>query len=108
MGLENIEQLFIRNERIITKIDYYGMPFFIVAVGATFVGSIQMEFIPEGSRICNVWEPVNQDIRQLDEMGRFDMGSTIVLIFPSKMADPLDDVKGKSVRVGNPIFKLNI
>jgi phosphatidylserine decarboxylase len=108
MGLKSIEQLFIRNERIITEIDHKGMPFFIVAVGATFVGSIQMEFIPGSGRKAKErdrWEPVNLDIRQLDEMGRFDMGSTLVLVFPSKMAEPLDGVKGKPVRVGNPIFR---
>ncbi|MCP5108666.1 MAG: phosphatidylserine decarboxylase [bacterium] len=106
VGLNNISKLFIRNERIITKIVKNDMPCYAVAVGATFVGSIKMEFIRD-AKIKNQWQPVNLDIGQLDEMGRFEMGSTIVLVLPEQVADPIDEVKGKPVRVGDPIFRLN-
>lgn len=108
MGLSHIEKLFVRNERIITEIEKNGMPFYITAVGATFVGSIKMEFIPETARKKrNRWEPVNVDVSQLQEMGRFEMGSTIVLVLPRKMAEPIGGVRGKPIRVGDPIFTLN-
>ncbi len=83
------------------------MPCYIVAVGATFVGSIQMEFIPgQKKKVRDRWETVNLDIRQLEEMCRFEMGSTIVLVLPRKMAEPDENVKGKPVRVGQAIFKM--
>lgn len=112
VGMSHFDKLLLRNERIITKITKTDLPFYMVAVGATFVGSIKMEFIKK--RVAptaqdatrNHWEKVNLDICQLEEMGRFEMGSTIVLVLPQIMAEPLALVKGKPVRVGHPIFKL--
>lgn len=107
MGLNHIRSLFVRNERIVTEIEKDGMAFYITAVGATFVGSIKMEFIPgTAGKKRDRWEAVNKDISQLQEMGRFEMGSTIVLVIPRKMAEPINGVRGKSIRVGEPIFKL--
>lgn len=107
LGLNHIDELFVRNERIITEIVKNGMPCYVVAVGAMFVGSIRMEFIPgQKKKIRDHWETVNLGIRQLEEMGRFEMGSTIVLVLPRKMAEPVENVKGKPVRVGQAIFKM--
>jgi len=107
LGLNHIDALFVRNERIITEIVKNGMSCYVVAVGAMFVGSIRMEFIPgQKKKIRDRWEPVNLDIRQLEEMGRFEMGSTIVLVLPRKMAEPSENVKGKPVRVGQALFKM--
>lgn len=107
LGLNGIDKLFIRNERIVVEIVRNELPCYAAAVGATFVGSIKMAFIPDQKKKRrNRWEPVNLDVRQLEEMGRFEMGSTIVLALPQKMAEPIDNIKGKPVRVGDPIFKL--
>jgi phosphatidylserine decarboxylase len=109
VGLSSINNLFIRNERIVTEIIVNESPVYVTAVGATFVGSIKMEFIestsPSTRKKRNQWQPVDLEVRQLEEMGRFDMGSTIVLVLPRKMAEPIDSVKGKPVRVGQPIFR---
>lgn len=112
LGLNYINELFVRNERIITEITKNNMSCYIVAVGATFVGSIQMEFIPgQKKTIRDRWEIVNLDIRQLEEMGRFEMGSTIIIVLPRKMAEPVNNINsivGKPVRVGQPLFTLMI
>jgi phosphatidylserine decarboxylase len=110
VGLSSINNLFVRNERIVTEITVNESPVFVAAVGATFVGSIKMEFIdgklPSPHKKKNQWRPVGLEVRQLEEMGRFDMGSTIVLVLPENTADPIESVKGTPVRVGQPIFKL--
>ncbi|HLP62160.1 MAG TPA: archaetidylserine decarboxylase [Candidatus Deferrimicrobium sp.] len=107
LGLNHIDELFIRNERIITEIEKNGLPCYFAAVGATFVGSIRMEFIPEQKKNSrNRWETINLDVHQLEEMGRFEMGSTIVMVLPRQIAEPIDDIKGKPVRVGQAIFKM--
>jgi phosphatidylserine decarboxylase len=112
VGMSHFDKLFLRNERIITRITRSDMSCYMVAIGATFVGSIQMEFIKKGvvnptqDATGNHWQKVNLDIGQLEEMGRFEMGSTIVLVLPGKMAEPINSVKGKPVRVGQPMFKL--
>lgn len=110
LGLSTVNSLFIRNERIVTEMIVNGVPIYVTAVGATFVGSIKMEFIdgkvPPAHKKGNQWHPVNLEVRQLEEMGRFDMGSTIVLVLPGKMAEPITSLKGSPVRVGQPIFRL--
>jgi phosphatidylserine decarboxylase len=66
-----------------------------------------MAFTPDRQKKKrNRWEPVELDVRQLEEMGRFEMGSTIVLVLPREMAVPIEHLKGKPVRVGDPLFKL--
>ncbi len=105
MGLDNIDRLFVRNERIVTllKDQATGEPVFVIPVGATFVGSIKMEFIRQRKK-RHCWHPVEEEVTQLQEMGRFDMGSTIVMVFPEKMATPVPGILGKPVTTGQPIF----
>lgn len=107
MGLDNIDRLLVRNERIVTllKETETGLPFYVIPVGATFVGSIKMEFIRE-KKNRHRWHPVDTEVTQLQEMGRFDMGSTIVMVFPEKMAKPIPDALGKPVTTGQPLFSL--
>ncbi len=104
VGVGHINKLFVRNERIITRIIKNEMPCYMVAVGAAFVGSIKMEF-NKNPKQRDYWEKMNLNIHQLEEMGRFEMGSTIILVIPQRMAEPIDSVKGKSVSVGQPIYK---
>jgi phosphatidylserine decarboxylase len=107
LGLNHIDELFIRNERIITEIEKNDRVCYVVAVGATFVGSIRMDFIPDQMKKSrDKWETIHLDVRQLDEMGRFEMGSTIVVVVPAKMAEPIDQLVGKPVQVGQAIFKM--
>ncbi|MCP4219341.1 MAG: phosphatidylserine decarboxylase [bacterium] len=105
MGLNNVESLFVKNDRIITEIRKDDFTYYYVAVGATNVGSIKMEFI-EGEGKQKAWEPVDSPIDQLQEAGRFEMGSTIVLVLPKDMAEPITEKKGQSVRVGEPLLNL--
>lgn len=108
LGLNYIERLFIRNERYVLEMNSGGTSWYISAVGATFVGSIRMECVynnPE-KRERHKWHGVEQDVQQLAEMGRFNLGSTIVMVLPSSLAQPLEEKVGQPVRVGEPIFKL--
>jgi phosphatidylserine decarboxylase len=107
MGIHHIERLFVRNERIVTQFECNGLPCYAAAVGATFVGSIKMEFIKTRKK-RHQWIPLDLEVNQLEEMGRFEMGSTIVLVFPQKMAEPIPGVIGQPVKVGQPIFSLTI
>jgi phosphatidylserine decarboxylase len=103
MGLKNVSRLFVRNERIVVEMDVNGMSCYAVAVGATFVGSIKMEFIQDRKK-RHQWHPVDQNVSQLQEMGRFEMGSTIVLVLPKKIGNPVPETVGKPVRVGQSII----
>ena len=107
VGVNRIPHLFTRNERMIIEIEKDQMSCYVAAIGATFVGSIKMACVsPANPKGRHRWVPVNLAVKQLDEMGRFDMGSTIVMLIPKKMAEPVDHVVQQPVRVGQPHFKM--
>lgn len=107
VGVNRVNRLFVRNERIITEIVSRQMSCYMATIGASFVGGIKMEFISGSSRKKrNKWVPVNREVQQLEEMGRFEMGSTIVLVVPQKMAEPLKNKNGQPVKLGEPLFKI--
>jgi phosphatidylserine decarboxylase len=84
---ELVPGLFARNERVAAIFDTDMGPMALVLVGAIFVGSIetvwQGEITPRhGSREVQRWhyaEPMT--LEKGTEMGRFNMGSTIVALF---------------------------
>ncbi len=103
-GLNTIKNLFIRNERVTASFTTHAHGFHLVAVGATFVGSIKMKdhltpFVP-GQTV-----DMGGRVEQNEEMGRFEMGSTIVILLPRDMADPVCR-PGSEIKTGEPIFKL--
>ncbi len=80
--------LFARNERVVCVFDSELGPFVLVLVGATIVGSMATTWHgvvnpPRPGRLRE-WRYEDQDIRlaQGQEMGRFLLGSTVVLLFP--------------------------
>jgi len=107
LGVNRVNRLFVRNERIITEIVNRQMSCYMAAIGASFVGGIKMEFIPGSLRKKrDQWVPMNREVQQLEEMGRFEMGSTIVLVIPASMAEPMHKIIGQPIKVGQPIFKM--
>jgi phosphatidylserine decarboxylase len=80
--------LFARNERVVCVFDSPHGLFALVLVGATIVGSMATVWHgvvnpPRGKGLRD-WRYEDQDIslRQGDEMGRFLLGSTVVMLFP--------------------------
>lgn len=109
VGLNYVDRLFIRNERIVTEMAVGDYTCYFIAVGATFVGSIKMEYIDYSDKTHKSrkrWIEVDQRVEQVEEMGRFEMGSTIVMVIPEQMAHPIDTLTGQPVEVGQAIFRL--
>lgn len=83
-----VDRLFARNERVVCVFDSDQGVFALVMVGATIVGSIATAWhgIVNTSRTGKMkeWSYAGQDIRLAkgEEMGRFLLGSTVVLLFP--------------------------
>ena len=80
--------LFARNERVVCVFDTARGPFVLVLVGATIVGSMATVWHgvvnpPRGGEIKR-WDYAQQsvELQQGDEMGRFLLGSTVVLLWP--------------------------
>jgi len=80
--------LFARNERVVCVFDTAHGPFINVLVGATIVGSMATVchgvVHPPRTGAVREWRYEHQDIRlkQGDEMGRFLLGSTVVMLWP--------------------------
>jgi phosphatidylserine decarboxylase len=105
-SVRRVKRLYIRNERLVTRFHLENSEFYMVAVGATFVGSIGMDYLASGLPPKNEWRPLDIPVRQMAEMGHFAMGSTIILLFPADRVEKVLVEKGKTVRVGDPLFKI--
>ncbi|MGI6393444.1 MAG: archaetidylserine decarboxylase [bacterium] len=103
-GVNTIDKLFIRNERVVVKMEHRGFDYFYVAVGASFVGSLKMDFFEKP--VDGEWRFVGKKYEQNQELGMFEMGSTIVLVIPEKMVKEPLVAEGESVQTGQPIFLL--
>jgi phosphatidylserine decarboxylase len=99
--------LFARNERVVCVFETALGPFVLVLVGATIVGSMATVWHgvvnPPRSRVVREWRYDDQTrvLRQGEEMGRFLLGSTVVLLFPQgpTVFNP-EWAAGREVRLG--------
>lgn len=83
-----VPNLFARNERLVCLFESAYGPFILALVGATIVGSIATVWhgVVNRSRKGTIreWHYEDQKIvlKKGDEMGRFLLGSTVVMLFP--------------------------
>jgi len=84
---QGVPGLFARNERLVCVFESVRGPFVLVLVGATIVGSMATVWQgvvnpPRGP--VREWRYGDQkvELKQGDEMGRFLLGSTVVMLFP--------------------------
>jgi len=99
--------LFARNERVVCVFETAHGPFVLTLVGATIVGSMATVWHglvnPPRSKQVREWRYDDQAItlKQGDEMGRFLLGSTVVMLWPR---GPLNFnpawAPGKGIRMG--------
>jgi phosphatidylserine decarboxylase len=106
-----VQGLFARNERVVCRFEADGQPFAMVLVGALFVGSISTvwhgEITPPTRREPHEL-PSDPDAAAALErgalMGWFNMGSTVILLFPKHRVQWLAGLAaGTPVRVGQPL-----
>jgi phosphatidylserine decarboxylase len=102
----NVPGLFARNERVAAFFDTDAGPMALILVGAIFVSSIETvwhgEVTPPSSTTVRRWHYDNGiQLQQGAEMGRFNMGSTIIVLL-SKQAGNWHAglAAGDSVRMG--------
>jgi len=80
--------LFARNERVVCVFDSDNGPFVLTLVGATIVGSMATVWHgvvnPPRTKQVREWTyaPGEVSLKKGEEMGRFLLGSTVVLLFP--------------------------
>ena len=111
----SIKGLFARNERVVLLFDGPMGPFALILVGALFVGSMTTiwhgDITPRRPR-----EPLELPVygtrtqssaQQGEEMGRFNMGSTVVLVLPPGTTNWLPERKAlDTIRMGQPLARI--
>ncbi len=104
--------LFARNERVVCVFDSPRGPFVLILVGATIVGSMATVWHgvvnPPRGGVVKTWDYSTQQgevtLKKGDEMGRFLLGSTVVMLFPKSTESPVvfnpDWAPGRGIRLG--------
>lgn len=107
--------LFARNERVVCAFEEGPLAFALALVGALFVGSIATVWHGDVTpcsprRATQLPLDTGRAASRLDrgaELGRFNMGSTVILLLPPGAAEWLPELRpGTRVRVGQTIARL--
>lgn len=108
-SVKAIPNLFARNERVVNLFQTPLGPMALIQVGAIFVSSIETTWhgvvTPPRRKQVQTWSYQNQEaMTQGEEMGRFNMGSTVILLFAKDRMQWQEGLKaGDLVRLGMPI-----
>ncbi len=113
---EHVPGLFARNERVVTLWQTELGPMALVLVGATIVASIETVWAgtitPPTGRDVHRWRYDSTGLNAIslskgEEMGRFKLGSTVVLLFGKEALDFADHLApGVTTRMGQPFGRL--
>ncbi len=108
-----VDQLYARNERVICLFDTEFGLMACILVAAIFVGGMETvwhgEVSPSGSREIRHWQYEDRNLTKLDyekgdELGRFNMGSTVILLFQKNKIRWNDGLgKGQQLEMGQLI-----
>lgn len=107
-GIENVGGLFSLNERILTPIESDMGKVGLVKVGATIVGKISLDY----DRLnTNSGKPTALNLpvvptklyKKGDEIGLFQLGSTVILLFESGRFNQTNIYSGKTIKMGEAI-----
>jgi phosphatidylserine decarboxylase len=113
IGVEGIEGLFASNERLCAFVTVAGetADLALVAVGATMVGKVRLSF-DDLCTNCGSTRPETRDygdgipLAKGEEWGRFEFGSTIVLVAAKDLLTLDVQPPGTAVRLGQRIGSL--
>lgn len=109
----NVPNLFARNERVIALFDTEVGPMALILVGAIFVASIETVWhgivTPPTDTSVRTWHyPENPPVLSRgEEMGRFNMGSTVIVLFGNNVVEWEESLTADSiVRMGQSLGRL--
>jgi len=106
LTVQEIPNLYTKNERVITIFDTELGSMAMVLVGAMLVASIATvwagEITPTKQKTIQIWNYTEQNIvlERGAEMGRFQFGSTVILLFPQNKLRWDKFMVGDSIKMG--------
>ena len=105
-----VPELFARNERVVCLYETAQGPMALILVGAIFVSSIETVWhgvvTPPTLKQTRSWDysETSIDLAKGAEMGRFNMGSTIIVLFGENQVDWLENlIANTPVKLGEAI-----
>ncbi len=113
----HVRNLFARNERLVTLFETANGPMALILVGAFFVAGIETVWTGEVSRRRpqGSWQryrhgrSVTVELERGEEMGRFNMGSTVIVLFgPGRVRWAETLVPGAKVRTGELMGRVTV
>jgi phosphatidylserine decarboxylase len=105
-----ITDLFCRNERLVARFEHADGPFLVVLVGAMIVASIETVWGGPASPYRGVQrDSWNRAFARGDEIGRFLLGSTVILCLPPGPMQLVGELAhGTRVRVGQRVGAVDV
>lgn len=108
--VRTVPRLFSRNERVVSLFDTDHGPLAVVLVGAICVASIETVWAgvvtPPRGRCLRRWHypPHRHQLARGEELGRFNMGSTVIVLFGPDQVTWRDDLHAEQpVRMGQAL-----
>jgi phosphatidylserine decarboxylase len=108
-----VPNLFARNERVVAIFDTEAGPMALVLVGAIFVASIATVWrgvvTPPAGTAVQTWDYRDDPVRlgRGEEMGRFNLGSTIIVLFGENAVEWQAGLEpGLVMRMGEPLGRV--
>jgi len=112
---QHVPDLFAHNERVICDFTSTRTHFAMAFIGALFVGSIETVWageinpVPRNKRIVHLEQGRGMQLNKGDEAGRFNMGSTVILLVEPGRMQWIDLLQsGSTVKLGQRIGTLTI
>jgi len=108
---DSVENLYARNERVISIFDTEYGPMAVIMVGAMVVGSMETvwagEVKPNAREVTwSFYDDTPITLNRGDEMGRFKLGSTVIVLFSWPVVSWLEDHQpGSKIRMGEGLAK---
>lgn len=103
-NVEAIDNLFCENKRVVIYGDSIYGKYAIVLVGALVVGKIVLNFGDFNFKDQNRYENLNLVIKKGEELGMFELGSTVILFFENSIMENIYIQRGTHVLVGENLL----
>ncbi len=111
LAVRRVEGLFTVNERVVVFLESerFG-PMALAMVGAANVGKISLSFTSEpgdwrANRVTDVTPPEPIPVRRGDELGMFNLGSTVVMVTTESGLELADALEGEHIKMGAPLWR---
>lgn len=108
-GVRNIDNLFAVNERLVNYFDTAAGKVAYIMVGAMNVGRIRVvydEFATNTKKTSAFYKPYDKphEFQKGDEIGRFELGSTVILLFEKDRVQFTDELyENMEIKLGKAI-----